>query len=77
MVIEAIGQKTPANLGNILPGIKLNRSGLVETIENSRTTSRPDVFAGGDIINGGATAVQAVADGLRAAEEIHEFVMKK
>lgn len=77
MVIEAIGQKTPANLGKILPGIKINRNGLVETIADSRATSRPGVFAGGDIINGGATAVQAVADGLRAAEEIHEFVIKK
>ncbi len=77
MVIEAIGQKAPANLGKILPGIKINRNGLVETIADSRTTSRPGVFAGGDIINGGATAVQAVADGLRAAEEIHEFVTKK
>ncbi len=77
LVIEAIGQRTPANLGKILPGIKINRNGLVETIDDSRTTNRPGVFAGGDIINGGATAVQAVADGLRAADEIHEYIMRQ
>ena len=33
-------------------------------------TSRPGVFAGGDLVNGGATVVQGVADGRRAAKAI-------
>jgi glutamate synthase (NADPH) small chain len=37
-----------------------------ETME----TSRPGIFAGGDLVHGGATVVQAVADGRRAARAI-------
>ena len=74
LVIEAIGQRTPENLNDILNGIELSRKGLVVTAEDSNTTSRKGVFAGGDLINGGATAVQAVADGLRAANEIDTFL---
>ncbi len=33
------------------------------------------VFAGGDFINGGDTVVQAVADGKRAAEKIHAYIV--
>jgi NADPH-dependent glutamate synthase beta subunit-like oxidoreductase len=33
-------------------------------------TTRPGVFAAGDLVNGGATVVQAVADGYRAARAI-------
>jgi glutamate synthase (NADPH/NADH) small chain len=33
-------------------------------------TSRPGLYAGGDLVNGGATVVQAVADGRRAARAI-------
>jgi glutamate synthase (NADPH/NADH) small chain len=33
-------------------------------------TSRSGVYAGGDLVNGGATVVQAVADGRRAARAI-------
>jgi glutamate synthase (NADPH/NADH) small chain len=33
-------------------------------------TSRPGVYAGGDLVNGGATVVQAVVDGRRAARAI-------
>jgi NADPH-dependent glutamate synthase beta subunit-like oxidoreductase len=34
----------------------------------------PRFFAGGDITNGGATVVQAIADGMKAAEAIREFL---
>ncbi|MCK5739457.1 FAD-dependent oxidoreductase, partial [bacterium] len=74
LVIEAIGQRTPNNMESILNGIELNRKGLVVTAKDSNTTSREGVYAGGDLINGGATAVQAVADGLRAANEINTFL---
>jgi len=33
-------------------------------------TSRPGIYAGGDLVNGGATVVQAVAEGRRAARAI-------
>jgi len=71
-VVEAIGQLPPADLAVLLPGVDLTRNGLIAVKEGSTRTSRPRVHAGGDLVNGGATAVAAIADGFRAAEEIDE-----
>jgi len=74
MIIEAIGQKSPANLGQVLVGVQLDANGLIALRPNSQMTTREGVFAGGDIVNGGTTAAQAVADGIRAANEIHDYL---
>lgn len=76
VIIEALGQKTPDNLNKILPGVKLTDRNLIAVNSNSLATSREGVFSGGDIINGGLTVVQAVADGMKAAKEIDEFLKK-
>lgn len=76
MVIEAIGQRTPEKLDQILPGVTLTKNGLIQLFDNSQATSLEMVFAGGDITNGGATAVQAVADAIKAANEMHEFLQR-
>ena len=70
LAIEAIGQLPPDNLPTLLPGVQLTHAGLIITEPNSARTSRDRVYAGGDLVSGGATAVQAVAGGIRAAEEI-------
>jgi NADPH-dependent glutamate synthase beta subunit-like oxidoreductase len=38
-------------------------------------TSRPGVFAGGDIVTGGATVILAAGAGKVAARAIHKYVM--
>ena len=40
-------------------------------------TSMPGVYAGGDIIGGNATVIQAMGDGKKAAKAIDEFVRQK
>jgi len=70
MVIEAIGQEVPAALRGALDGIDLNRAGRVATAAQSAATSLAGVYAAGDLVNGGSTAVQGVAEGMRAAREI-------
>jgi len=70
LVIEAIGQLPPENLSTMLPGVTLSRAGLIITSAGSARTSRANVYAGGDLVTGGGTAVQAVAGGILAAEEI-------
>jgi glutamate synthase (NADPH/NADH) small chain len=40
-------------------------------------TSIPDLFAGGDIVRGGATVILAMGDGRKAAAGIHNYVQKK
>ena len=68
--IEALGQSIPTSLRGALLPLELTRQGLVATRPDSQATSLPGVYAGGDLVNGGATAVQGVAEGIRAAEEI-------
>ena len=76
IVVEAIGQSSPEEISEILPGVELT-NGLIRTKEGSLATSRPGVFAGGDLVRGASTVVAAVADGMKAAKEINEFLRKK
>jgi NADPH-dependent glutamate synthase beta subunit-like oxidoreductase len=69
LVLEALGQSIPAETAALLQGVELAR-GLIQ-VDGEGRTSRPGVYAGGDITNGGSTVVQAVADGMRAADAIH------
>ncbi len=70
LVVEAIGQTLAAPLRAALTGVELTSSGHVRTAPGSFQTTRERVFAAGDLVNGGATVVEAVAEGARAAREI-------
>jgi NADPH-dependent glutamate synthase beta subunit-like oxidoreductase/2,4-dienoyl-CoA reductase-like NADH-dependent reductase (Old Yellow Enzyme family) len=72
-VIEAIGQEPTENINEILPGIELT-GGLIRTNEGRLATSRPGVYAGGDLVRGASTVVAAVADGMAAANEIDKYL---
>ena len=74
LVIEALGQQPDDTLKPALPGVRFTDEGLVWVHEDTLETSRPGVFAAGDIVNGGATVVQAVAEGARAARQIDDFL---
>ena len=70
LVIEALGQGLSGPLREALEGLALTRHGLVATQPDSLATSLAGVYAGGDLVNGGTTAVRGIAEGMRAAEEI-------
>lgn len=70
LVVEAIGQRAGEGLRRALTGVTFTAAGLIETRPGSLATSRAGVYAAGDIVNGGTTVVQAVAEGTRAAREI-------
>ena len=71
-VIEAIGQSVADDIKKALPGIEFTKRGTVLTQKGSHKTTLSNVWAVGDLINGGATAVQGVYEGTIAAEEIHK-----
>ncbi len=73
-VIEALGQAVPPDLRRALEPLAFNDHGLPQTDPESMACSIPGVFAGGDLVNGGATVVQAVADGRRAAQAINRLL---
>jgi NADPH-dependent glutamate synthase beta subunit-like oxidoreductase len=70
MVIEAIGEGTDAALPAALSGVKMTPDGLVQVDGQTLATTRANVYAAGDLVNGGTTVVQAIAEGRRAAAAI-------
>jgi NADPH-dependent glutamate synthase beta subunit-like oxidoreductase/2,4-dienoyl-CoA reductase-like NADH-dependent reductase (Old Yellow Enzyme family) len=74
MVVEAMGQGIPAKLQEALGSVTLTRHGLIATDPGSQATTTPGVFAGGDLVNGGTTAVKGISEGMRAADEIDELL---
>ncbi|KPK78885.1 MAG: dihydropyrimidine dehydrogenase [Phycisphaerae bacterium SM23_33] len=75
VVVVAVGVRANPLLTATAPQLKLNKWGYIETDEDCRT-SLPDVFAGGDIVRGGATVILAMGDGKRAAAAIDEYLRK-
>ena len=72
--IIAIGQIP--DVGFLTEGgkIKLTPRGTVEVDEKTGMTSWKGIFAGGDVIRGTASVVQAIADGQRAAKAIDAYI---
>jgi len=75
LVVEAVGQVASDKIEEILAGIDFAH-GRIRTKSGTLATSRPGVFAGGDLVRGPSTVVAAVADGMRAAREIEQFLQQ-
>ena len=76
IVIEAVGQQPNPIIQATTPGLMTGKKGVVETNEK-QATSRPGIFAGGDLSRGGATVILAMRDGKQAAAAIHEYIQSK
>lgn len=73
VVIEAIGTRANPLLTATTPDLKLNEKGYIIADETGMT-SKPGVFAGGDIVRGAATVILAMGDGKKAAEKIDAYL---
>ena len=60
-------------LVNSTKGLNANKRGLLEADETGHT-SRPGIFASGDVVNGARTVVEAVAHSKIVAESLHEYM---
>lgn len=76
-VINAIGTMANKTLFQTAPDIERDKRGYVVTDPETLATSRPGVFAGGDIVGGGATVIKAMGDGRRAARAINEYLKSR
>ncbi|MCK5024443.1 MAG: NADPH-dependent glutamate synthase [Thermoplasmata archaeon] len=74
LVIMAIGAGANPLLTKSTPGLELNKWGYIEADEWGKT-SKDKVWAGGDIVTGMATVIEAMGAGKNAAMDIHEKLM--
>ncbi|XRK15104.1 NADPH-dependent glutamate synthase beta subunit-like oxidoreductase [Elusimicrobium posterum] len=75
-VIVAIGQKPNPIIPKTTKGLEIDKRGVVVAGEGG-ATSLEGVYAGGDIIRGGATVLLAMRDGIQAAEKINKYLEGK
>jgi glutamate synthase (NADPH/NADH) small chain len=73
VVINALGTRANPLLTATAPELQLNRWGNILADDSGRT-NLPGVFAGGDIVRGGATVILAMGDGKRAAAGIQDYL---
>ncbi len=72
-VIISISQGPRNRIVSTTEGLKANARGLLMADENGRT-SRPGIFASGDVVNGARTVVEAVARSKVVAESMHQYM---
>lgn len=75
-VIIAIGQKANQLISQTTPDIRIDSDGYI-VVDYNAMTSKPFVWAGGDIIRGSATVIQAIGDAKRAAADIDRILRKR
>ncbi|MBS7526199.1 NADPH-dependent glutamate synthase [Fusibacter paucivorans] len=73
-VVVAIGQGPNPLVPQSTSGLDLTPKGNIVADENTGQTSRPGVFAGGDIVTGAATVILAMGAGKKSAEAIDAFL---
>ena len=59
------------------PGLKVSKWGTIEVEAETCLTSRAGVYAGGDIVTGAATVIEAMGAGRRAAKAVDEYLKAK
>ena len=74
--VAIIGVGTTANplIQSTTPDLKTNKWNYIVANEETMRTSKPGVFAGGDIVTGGATVILAMGAGRKAAASIHDYL---
>jgi len=72
-VIVAIGVSPNPLVPKSIEGLELGRKNTIAVNEEMQS-SRSNLYAGGDIVRGGATVILAMGDGRRAAQNMHNYL---
>ena len=75
LAIVSVGVSPNPIVPHSIPGLELGRKGTIAVNENMES-SIPMIYAGGDIVRGGATVILAMGDGRRAAAAMHQQLAK-
>jgi glutamate synthase (NADPH/NADH) small chain len=72
-VIVSVGVSPNPLIPSSVEGLEVSRKGTI-VVNDQMQSSIPMLFAGGDIVRGGATVILAMSDGRKAAKAMHEYL---
>ena len=76
VVVVSVGVSPNPLIPSSIKGLQVTRWGTVIVNEETMQSDVKDLYAGGDIVRGGATVILAMGDGRRAAAAMHEALQK-
>ena len=74
VAIIAVGTGANPLVQSTTPDLDTTDRGYILADEETLATSKPGVFAGGDIVSGSATVIRAMGAGRKAARAMHEYL---
>lgn len=74
-VVVAIGQEPNSLISRTTSGLACNRKGNIIASAETGATSKPGVFAGGDVVTGAATVILAMGAGRTAARSMQAYLV--
>ncbi|MDP3915129.1 MAG: NADPH-dependent glutamate synthase [Bacteroidota bacterium] len=77
LVVVAVGVSPNPLIPSEVKDLKVTRWGTIVVNEETMQSSIPELFAGGDIVRGGATVILAMGDGRKAAASMNEYLKEK
>jgi glutamate synthase (NADPH/NADH) small chain len=72
LIVVAIGQARATQIAQAFPGVVLDPKGKVVVDPKTHRTGHPQVYAGGDCVNGGKEVVNAVAEARKAVQAMNQ-----
>jgi glutamate synthase (NADPH/NADH) small chain len=76
-VVVAIGQGPNPLVPRTTKGLECNKKGNIVADPATGATSKPGVYAGGDVVTGAATVILAMGAGKVGARSINEYLNSK
>ena len=76
LVIVAVGVSPNQLVPRSIEGLEISKRNTIVVNEETMQSNVNDLYAGGDIVRGGATVILAMGDGRRAALNMHEMLSK-
>jgi len=76
-VVVSVGVSPNPLIPKALTDLKVTDWGTIVVDKETMQSSIPEIFAGGDIVRGGATVILAMGDGRNAAAGMHKYIQKK
>ena len=73
LVIVAVGVSPNPLIPSSVEGLEISKKGTI-VVNEGMQSALPILFAGGDIVRGGATVILAMSDGRKAAAAMHEYL---